>query len=232
MSAPAVRKDTSQELFAFATQLQTLAEQEKAQLAHTLHDELGGLLTAAKMDVSWLQSRLNTSPARERLTQLAGVLDEAMDLKRRIVDTLRPSLLDHFGLCTALRAHVEATCARAKLNCQVIFAENIEPVPKEAALALFRIAEEGLSNIVRHANAQNVRVELQREPQYYRLQLSDDGRGMDTDDAALRASYGLTAMRHRVEALGGRFAIDSAAGRGTTLSVQLPISSADPPRSP
>lgn len=90
------------ELSAFSAHLQALTEQEKSQLARTLHDELGGLLTAAKMDLSWLQSRLSGSPMLERLSQLGGVLDEAMDLKRRVVEQLRPSLLDHFGLPAAI----------------------------------------------------------------------------------------------------------------------------------
>src|SRR5579872_5609289 len=102
---------TSQEaeaLSAFSSHLQARAELEKSQLARKLHDELGGLLTAAKMDLSWLQSRLSPGqekPVQDRLAQLGSVLDEAMDLKRRIVEQLRPSLLEHFGLATAIRAH-------------------------------------------------------------------------------------------------------------------------------
>ena len=105
-------EDRSRELAALSNHLQALSEREKSELARKLHDELGGLLTAAKMDLSWLQSRLEGAAIQERLAQLGGVLDEAMDLKRRVVEELRPSLLDHFGLPTALRAYVESTCAQ------------------------------------------------------------------------------------------------------------------------
>jgi len=111
-------EDRTQELSALSNHLQALSEREKSELARKLHDELGGLLTAAKMDVSWLQARLEGAAIQERLGQLGSVLDEAMDLKRRVVEELRPSLLDHFGLPTALRAYVESTCAKAGLASQ------------------------------------------------------------------------------------------------------------------
>src|SRR5688572_24053129 len=115
------------------THLQELVEREKSELARHLHDELGGLLTAAKMDLSWLQSRVSDPLLQQRLTQLGNVLDEAMDLKRRVVDELRPSLLDHFGLPTALRAHVESACAKAGIPCDVIMADTLEGIPKTTA---------------------------------------------------------------------------------------------------
>ena len=112
------------EASSLASHLQGLAEKEKAEIARTLHDELGGLLTAAKMDLSWLQSRVPAPELQERLAQLGGVLDEAMDLKRRLVDDLRPSLLDHFGLPTALRTFVDAACKKAGLQVHIELAEG------------------------------------------------------------------------------------------------------------
>src|SRR4029077_3842443 len=96
----------TRELSELSTHLQNFAEKERSELARNLHDELGGLLTAAKMDLSWLQARLGEPPNERRLAQLGDVLDQAMNVKRRVVEHLRPSLLDHFGLATALRAHV------------------------------------------------------------------------------------------------------------------------------
>ena len=148
------------------THLQDYVEKEKAELARRLHDELGGLLTAAKMDLSWLQSRMeDASMLRQRLDQLGNVLDEAMDLKRRVVEELRPSLLDHFGLPTALRAHVESVCSKAGLDCEVALEDAMESVSREdTAIALFRVIEEGLDNIVRHAQAKQVRIEIAARP--------------------------------------------------------------------
>ena len=145
----------TRELSALSTHLQELAEEEKSELARNLHDELGGLLTAAKMDLSWVQSRVTDPALQERLAQLGGVLDEAMDLKRRVVEDLRPSLLDHFGLPTALRAYVDSACAKAGLRAELELPEDAAPMAKDTAIALFRIVQEGVTNIIRHAGARS-----------------------------------------------------------------------------
>jgi signal transduction histidine kinase len=210
------------ELSELSTHLQQFAEKEKSELAKHLHDELGGLLTAAKMDLSWLQSRIAEAPYHERLAQLGSVLDEAMNLKRRVVEELRPSLLDHFGLPTALRAHVEHVCKNAGLECELILAEDAHTIPKDLAIALFRVVQEGLTNVVRHAHARHVRLALRADSQRYLLILTDDGCGMKMEDSAFRWSHGLAGMRHRVQAMGGSFRIESSAGDGTTLRIEIP----------
>jgi signal transduction histidine kinase len=212
----------TRELSELSTHLQQFAEKEKSELARHLHDELGGLLTAAKMDLSWLQARVNDAPYKERLTQLGSVLDDAMNLKRRVVEDLRPSLLDHFGLPTALRAHVEHVCTKAGLQCDVTMSDDAETMPKDLQIALFRVIQEGLTNIVRHADARNVRLALTVDPQRYLMMLTDDGRGMKMDDSAFRWSHGLAGMRHRVNAMSGTFAIESSPAAGTTLRIQVP----------
>jgi signal transduction histidine kinase len=212
------------ELFALSNHLQTLSEREKSELARKLHDELGGLLTAAKMDLSWLQSRLEAPAIQERLTQLGGVLDEAMDLKRRVVEELRPSLLDHFGLPTAARAHVESTAAKAGLTAEFHIEHPCESLPKDMAIALFRVVQEGLSNIIRHAHAHTVRLELTGDEQRCIVALSDDGCGFDALSPQFRWSHGLMGMRQRAEALGGALEIESRVGKGTRLRVTVPLS--------
>lgn len=212
----------TEELSALSTHLQALSERERSELARSLHDELGGLLTAAKMDQSWLQSRTPPGALQERLAQLGGVLDEAMDLKRRVVEGLRPSLLDHFGLPTALRAYADSVCAKAGLASELQLAEEITPLPKDAAIALFRIVQEGLTNTIRHARARSIRLSLAGEAHGYRCVLSDDGCGFDAANPTLRSSPGLMGMRQRARALGGTFEIDSSPGAGTTLRVSVP----------
>jgi signal transduction histidine kinase len=212
------------ELSALSSHLQSLAEKEKFELARTLHDELGGLLTAAKMDLSWLQSRVDTPAHQERLAQLGSVLDEAMGLKRRVVEDLRPSLLDHFGLPTALRAYVDAACAKAAVQADLHLPEDGDPVPKDIAITLFRIVQEGLNNILRHAGAKKVTLELLAANGEYAFTLKDDGRGFDPNSARDTWSHGIMGMQQRVRALGGRFSLESAPGRGTTLRVTVPAS--------
>ena len=211
----------TRDLSELCTHLQGYVEREKAELARRLHDELGGLLTAAKMDLSWLQSHLEDATFRPRLAQLGSVLDEAMNLKRRVVDELRPSLLDHFGLPTALRAHVESACAKAGIDCEVKLEDDMESVPREMAIGLFRVMEAGLDNILRHAAAKHVRIHIARDPERYVLRLMDDGRGMDLSRVASQG-HGLKAMRHRIEAMGGELDIESGPEKGTTLIVSVP----------
>ena len=212
----------TRELSALSTHLQELSEKEKSELARNLHDELGGLLTAAKMDLSWLQSRVPDPALQERLAQLGSVLDEAMDLKRRVVEDLRPSLLDHFGLPTALRAYVDAACAKAGLRTELTLPDDGAPMPKETAIALFRIVQEGVTNIIRHAGARTVTLMFALEHDGCRFSLSDDGRGFDAADPKFRWSHGITGMRQRVRALGGQFEVESTPGSGTSLRVEIP----------
>jgi len=212
----------TRELSTLSSHLQELSEKERSELARNLHDELGGLLTAAKMDLSWLQSRVPDPTLQERLAQLGAVLDEAMDLKRRVVEDLRPSLLDHFGLPTALRAYVESVCAKAGLRADIALPEDGASISKDAAIALFRIVQEGLTNIVRHAGARSVALTFTMDSEACRLALGDDGRGFDATDPGFRCSHGITGMRQRVRSLDGRFEIESRPGAGTTLRVVVP----------
>jgi signal transduction histidine kinase len=212
----------TRELSALSTHLQELAEKEKSELARNLHDELGGLLTAAKMDLSWLQSRLVAEAAvQQRLQQLGAALDEAMDVKRRVVEDLRPSLLDHFGLATALRAYLETLSTKSGLACEVRIAGE-EPVPKEVAIALFRVVQEALTNIVRPAAARSVRLTLTSDERAYSLTLEGDGAGVDLASPDFAWSQGLASLRHRVRALGGQLALHAAPALGTVLEVQIP----------
>ena len=212
----------TRELSALSTHLQKLSEKERSELARNLHDELGGLLTAAKMDLSWLQSRVPEPALQERLAQLGGVLDEAMDLKRRVVEDLRPSLLDHFGLPTALRAYVDAACAKAGLRTKLELPDDGAPMPKETAIALFRIVQEGVTNIIRHAGARSVTLIFVLERDVCRFSLSDDGCGFEANDPKFRWSHGIMGMRQRVRTLGGQFEVESTTGVGTTLRVSIP----------
>ncbi|HEY3785144.1 MAG TPA: sensor histidine kinase [Steroidobacteraceae bacterium] len=211
------------ELSAFSWHLQSLAEQEKSQLARTLHDELGGLLTAAKMDLSWVQSRLTGSALQDRLAQLGGVLDEAMDLKRRVVEQLRPSLLDHFGLPTAIRAHFESVCAQAGLECAVTIEHACDSLPKEVAIGLFRVVQEGLANIVRHSKCHQVKLVLGGHAERCTVTLMDDGQGFDSAAPHLLSSRGLMRMRQRIHSLNGTMSVTSQAGAGTTLRFEVPV---------
>ena len=150
------------ELTALSNHLQQLSEKEKAELARELHDELGGLLIAVKMDASWLQKRW-PSPAPEiqaRWARVLKVLDDGVDFKRRIVENLRPTLLDNMGLLPAVRWIAQETCSRAGLHYTEIYPEQEPALRDDVAIMVFRLVQESLNNVVKHAHATQVRMEI------------------------------------------------------------------------
>jgi signal transduction histidine kinase len=212
------------ELSDLTTYLQTVTEQEKAELARELHDELGGVLTAAKMDLAWLQGRASAKEPEVsvKLENLASGIDEAMDVKRRIVESLRPALLDHFGLPTALKSYFEETCQKAGLNCKAHVPEGLEAIPPEVTIALFRVAQESLTNIIRHAQAGNVALRFEADATRFHISIVDDGVGIEPSRLSGKTSHGLVGMRHRIDMLGGRLTIGANQPNGTRVDVIVP----------
>jgi signal transduction histidine kinase len=207
--------------------LQEQSEREKSQLARDLHDELGGLLTAAKMDLSWLQGRVaseNNPEMRQRLAALDSELGEAMNLKRRVVENLRPALLDHFGLPTALQAYFDETCRRAKIEVSTVIPEEMASLPPSIAISLFRVGQEALDNIIRHARARHVELVVEGEDDVCAITVADDGVGMDLGNPRFLNSHGISGMRHRIVRLGGELLLESQPGNGTRLLIKIPRS--------
>jgi signal transduction histidine kinase len=204
--------------------LQIHNEREKASLSRELHDSLGGILTPAKMDLAWLEARLGNDPEfRERMHRLGALIDQGIDLKRRIIEALRPSLLDHLGLASALQWYVEETCRDQKLACHLRISEKLERMPPDLEIAFYRLVQEGLNNVVKHARAKTFDLELERTPEGLRVALGDDGVGIEDLAKAKSLSHGLAGMMHRVRSLGGTFDVASAPGRGTRIQVFVPL---------
>jgi signal transduction histidine kinase len=216
------------ELSALSESLQTRTEEEKAQLARELHDELGGILTPAKMDVNWLEGRLGSDPeVGERLARLAKLLDSGIDVKRRIIENLRPSLLDHLGLPAALHWHVEETCKAAGLEFSLACSEGLERLTPDLEIALYRIVQESLTNIVKHARAKRVEVTVERTSDGLAVSVRDDGEGM-SEEAASSLSFGIGGMRQRLGAVGGTLTLQSAPGEGTHVRAFVPSDRSKP----
>lgn len=224
----ALVRDRTDELSRLTTYLQTVSEQEKASLARDLHDELGGLLTAAKMDLAWLQGRVTAShlDMRAKLDALASAIDEAMNLKRRVVENLRPALLEHFGLSAALESYFQETCKMASLTCHTEVPDSIEGLPSDSGIALFRVGQESLTNIMRHAKAHTVDMLCELTPGGLHLRISDDGIGIDPGKLSGKMSHGLAGMRHRINRLSGSFTISANAPSGTIIDVRVPLEDA------
>ena len=204
--------------------LQAQAEREKALLARELHDSLGGILTPAKMDLAWLESRLGPEPQyTERIKRLNALLDQGIDLKRRIIENLRPSLLDHLGLASALQWYVDETCRAARLDCKMRISERLERLPGDLEIALFRLVQESLANTIKHASAKAVDLEVDRTETGLRVCISDDGVGIADLDRARSLSHGLAGMMQRVRSVGGTFDLITHPGRGTRIEVFVPL---------
>jgi signal transduction histidine kinase len=216
--------ERTDELSTLSTYLQTSSEREKARLARDLHDELGGILTSAKLDIAWLEGNSKAADPEvvPRLGRLAKVLDEAVDLKRRVVENLRPSLLDHLGLGAALSWYVNETCRKADLTCKLRTLDDAEVVPPEMAIAMYRLVQEGLTNSIKYAQASDAEIVIDRLPSGYRLRLSDNGVGIQ-DFHPDHLSHGIAGMRQRARALGGRFEVRTAPGAGTTIEAFFPL---------
>ncbi len=214
----------TEELSSLSAFLQANSEREKAALARELHDELGGILTPAKMDLSWLQGHLGGDPAcRERMQRLSHLIDEGIDLKRRIIESLRPSLLDHLGLAAALQWYVDETCKSANLDCKLNVTPNLERLPSDLEIALFRLVQESLNNIVKHARARHVTLSVERFAKGLRVVIADDGVGIPDLGVASKLSHGLAGMRHRVSSVHGTFGIESRPGHGTIIQAVVPL---------
>jgi signal transduction histidine kinase len=214
----------NRELIELSTHLQRVAEREKASLARELHDELGGLLVGARMDISWVEQHLaDEHPGITlRLQRVQQSLSTGVDLKRRIIEELRPTLLDNVGLFAALRWQLKETCGTAGIKCIESYPDEEPRFTPEAAIALFRIAQEAFTNILKHSEAKSMDVTLIVDADAFVMKISDDGKGISAAQLSAIGSNGLASMRHRVRALSGRLDIRSAPTGGTTLLVRIP----------
>ena len=213
----------TRELASLSAFLQTHYEQEKARLARQLHDELGGILTPAKMDLSWLESRLGgDAQYRERMARLAALIDQGIDLKRRVIEELHPSLLDHLGLAAAVQWYVDDVCGAAKLESRVTVSK-LERLNPDLEIALYRIVQESVTNAVRHSKATKIELVVERTPQGVKLSVLDNGVGIADLDRARKASHGLVGMTHRMRAINGTLDISSRKGEGTKVEAFLPL---------
>jgi signal transduction histidine kinase len=223
-STQASVEERTRELASLSNFLQTHSEREKALLARELHDALGGILTPAKMDLAWLESRLGDHPEYgARLRRLGTLIDNGIDLKRRIIENLRPSLLDHLGLASALHWYVEEACRSATIESRLMISERLERLPADLEIALYRLVQESVNNIVKHAHAKTLELTLERTEEGLKLGIADDGVGIADLEYAKRLSHGLAGMMHRVRSVNGSFDVHSQLGKGTRIDVFVPL---------
>lgn len=213
------------ELTNLATYLTRVRETEKLDLAREMHDELGALLTAAKLDADWIERKLPPdaqAAVAQRLVRLRQNLISGITLKRRITNNLRPALLYDLGLIEALKALVDEFRQSEEIDVVAELPESEPEFSDDLSLSLFRIIQEAFTNIRKYAQARHVRVSLRMTPKAIELEVEDDGIGFDPGSPKL-ARHGLAGIKHRVFTHGGQLHILAAPGKGVTIQVTLPV---------
>jgi signal transduction histidine kinase len=215
----------TEDLRELSAHLLRIGEREKSALARELHDELGGLLVAMRMDFAQLRRRHAAADpdSAARWQRIDGALTAGVELKRRVIEELRPTLLDNMGLVVAVRWQAEQTCAQGRLKLEADLPEEEPELPSDAAIAIFRCAQEALANVLKHARASCVRVSLESDEQHLRLVIEDDGVGLPEDAAVRTGSHGLKQMRFRMQAVGGSFKLEPASPHGVRCTLELPL---------
>ncbi|OGA28868.1 MAG: hypothetical protein A3I01_16765 [Betaproteobacteria bacterium RIFCSPLOWO2_02_FULL_65_24] len=214
-----------EELRELAAASNSVREQEKSRIARELHDELGQALTALKMDVEWMRERISPDQKmlEDKLNAMHGLLDSTVAATRRISSDLRPLMLDDLGLLPAVEWLIQNFRQRTGITCEFALGAPDLELDDPYATAIFRILQESLTNVSRHAQASLVEVTLDAHEGEAMLTVRDNGVGFRTDAPHKPSSYGLMGVAERAYLLGGNVKIDSERNRGTTIEVRIPL---------
>jgi PAS domain S-box-containing protein len=218
-------RESEQQLRALAGHLELAREEERARMARGIHDELGQMLTALRLDLTWLAHRLpEPAPAvKRKIGEMVAMTDETIEAGRRIVADLRPPILDDLGLVPAVQWYAEQLGKRAGLRIHLLTAGGEPALDPRLAIAGYRIAQEALTNVARHAQARNVEVRIAVDGGHLVLEIRDDGCGISASAASDPRSFGIAGMRERVRGRGGTLEISGAHGGGTVVRATIPI---------
>jgi signal transduction histidine kinase len=210
---------------AFIAHLQLSAERDKADLARALHDELGAIIVAAIMDVAWAESHFDSCApaARQRLSRVRQLLGVAMDKERKMIEELRPTLLENVGLFAALRWQLKNTWGRAGLESTENYPATELSFRPDVQIALFRIAQEALEISLIHESVKSAALRVNVEHDTLTMRFSDDGKMATAQRRHKSGGLPLTSMRHRLRALGGKVKITTPPGGGTVLLATVPL---------
>jgi len=224
------RKHAEEALRALSARLHSAREEEGTRIAREIHDELGGILTGLKWDLEKIDKTLNNpgdstrlSEVHNRISSMTGLIETTINTVRRIASELRPGVLDDLGLVAAVEWQIEQFQARSGLKCHWTNNAGDIELTRERATAVFRILQEILTNVLRHAGAANLYVKLDRSKNYFEMEVKDDGRGITESQMRNSSSLGLLGMRERALLVGGEVSITGKEDAGTTVLVRVPI---------
>jgi signal transduction histidine kinase len=213
-----------QQLRDLASYLQTAREEERARIAREIHDEFGQVLTALKIDLSWLSKRLPTDKLSlaQKASAMSDLIDSTIQTVRHVVTELRPGLLDDLGLAAAIEWQAQEFAERTGMDCELHLGDQDIALDRDLATAIFRIFQETLTNVVRHAEATKVGVRLEDRPEEVALIVWDNGKGVTPSELSDPKSMGLVGMRERARTLGGQVVFEGIPGQGTTVTLRMP----------
>jgi len=219
-------RNSREQLAELSSHLEAAKEAERERIARDIHDELGSILVRLKIEASLLAGKLpiEAKPLKDKALSIEALLDQAMGTAGRVARQLRPGILKEFGLSAAIESQAEdfagSTGITCRTHCAAVEDGDVDP---DTSLAIFRIVQEALTNVAKHAHASLVVVRMQRENGSIALEIRDNGRGISDADMAKRKSFGLRGMRERVHALSGSFDIHAVEHGGTCLQLQIPL---------
>jgi signal transduction histidine kinase len=222
---------SEEQLRALSARLQSAREEEGTRIAREIHDELGGALTGLKWDLEGIDKVLSgagngakVQTVREKLRYMTGLMESTIDTIRRISAELRPGVLDDLGLVAAIEWQAQQFQTRTGIKYELVARTEALDFDRERATAVFRIFQEILTNVIRHAHAHKVDIELKEHDGYLELRVKDNGRGITEDEKRDARSLGLVGMRERALLVGGEVSISGMAGLGTTVIARVPTS--------
>lgn len=218
-------RESREQLLRLSAHLQTLREKERARIAREVHDELGQSLTAIKMNLGWLKNQLSNinDTLFKKANDTVNLLDDTIRIVKRISTELRPPLLDYLGLGAAVKWQTEEFEKHSGIECTLeIIPEDIV-LDQPLSIDLFRILQEGLTNVAKHSKATNVMVSLKQNKKEISLIIEDNGRGFDTNNSYRPTSLGIIGIKERVEFWGGNFEIKNREKGGTLLKITIPL---------
>lgn len=218
-------KRVQQQLLELSSHIQDAKEQERLRIAREVHDEIGSLLTAIKMDLSWMTQRLpkDTPKLTEKARTIEELVNRAITSASNLAHRLRPGFLDCFGIIAAIEIEAQEFSKRSGISCTIIKSQESIELPEAYSITLFRVCQEALNNILKHAHAKHVQIEIVKGTDHLELIISDDGVGFSEVARNKPRSFGLRGVQERVAHLGGTVKIASTLGKGTQIAIFVPL---------
>jgi len=218
-------KATQEKLRNLSTHLQSVSEKERATIAREIHDELAQALTALQIDLYWLGERIPAGEENliQKINSMSDIVETVIQSTQRISTELRPVLLDTLGLSAAIEWQVEEFQKRTGIQCEVVIDSADIDLDPDRSTAIFRILQESLTNVARHADATEVWVGFNRHSDKHILEVVDNGKGITQDQISGSMAFGLIGMRERIRPWGGEFNISGAKGKGTTVTATISL---------